>query len=98
MAPTQCPNSNYSACSKFYHYSSKSKAIYRGCAVKKLDDRCYFENPTSDTQTCLYWCDDADGCNSGSRLKISYLIYIKLLVIILILDTGFLYLRKKLQS
>ena len=78
MAPTNCPNSNYTACSKFFHDSTKSKAIYRGCATKKLDDKCY----PDDSTTCLFWCDDADGCNFGSRFKFSFNFICLILILI----------------
>jgi hypothetical protein len=80
MAPTPCPGSNYSACAKFSYQSSNSKAIYRGCAAKKLNDTCYPENNI--IKTCFYWCDDEDGCNSSSKLTYNYLIYLTYLFII----------------
>ncbi len=71
---TQCPNVNYTACSKFYHNSDINKAIFRGCAPRKLYDQCYSEPNLDGTEseTCLYWCDDFNGCNTANARLYSH--------------------------
>lgn len=65
-----CDNPNHKACVKYYnlYLNTHVVSIYRTCAAKQFDDRCYVENNHTNNphRVCMYWCS-SDSCNRSSR-------------------------------